>query len=198
MALIMNCFIINLYYRNYEMSPWARRLLMGRLARLARVDVPIFRTQEYMDKLQKDHNAHELPTLTQQNSNDANHDLDDDSAMSNGRTESRTYFPSDVLSREEVSHHPQRLPSVHKRNGNSGGSLRRPHHHMGGRGSGAQKTEEQAREENKKLLSEDWKIAARVVDRVMLVIAVTVGVVSFLAIFCQAPRGVEMFIPSSR
>ena len=171
---------------------------MGRIARIARVDVPIFRTQEYMDKLQKEQNSHEL---IEQNSIDGNHvrnDLDDDSSLANGRTESRTYFPSDALSRGEEVGLPQRNSSVQKKNGsgNGGASRRRPAGLT--RGSVKQRTEEQVREENKKLLSEDWKIAARVVDRVMLVIAVTVGVASFLAIFCQAPRGVEMFIPSSK
>ena len=39
----------------------------------------------------------------------------------------------------------------------------------------------------------DWQMAAKILDRVVLVLGILISVATFLAIFMQAPRVQEMF-----
>ena len=199
LALALNCFILNLYYRNYVMAPWVRKLVLGKFARLVRVEVPECRTQQYIDRLNNSHSSHYGAdkghgiSESSMNNDDNHNTVDSECGMSNGKKSDMTYFPSAILSREEVA-------ETNKQNGGTSsekvgrinitrrGKRRNKNLHRNKTIRNAEIIDDNLRAENTKLLCEDWKLVARIMDRVMLGAAVLIGVLSFGIIFIQAPR----------
>ncbi|XP_057312193.1 neuronal acetylcholine receptor subunit alpha-3-like isoform X2 [Hydractinia symbiolongicarpus] len=180
-ALIMNCFILNLYYRNYEMPVWVRRLVLGKLARLVRVHVPEDRAYGFFEN-NNNELAQQLSTLPESEMNLKNHDSE------NSNNE---FFQRSKMSRDESTMKKTRTSTFMNRKS----TLR-------GRQSSENNLSSQSSlpliedltPDEKKQLGEDWRTVARVVDRIMLFLSVSVGVLSALTIFMQAKRFREMFV----
>ena len=190
-ALVMNCFILNVYYRTYEMSPWMRRLFFDKLGRLVRIDIPQTRTQHYIEKTAGEAFG-DLNSLSETalNTGHSNHNMDGE----NG-TNDLSYFPKSTIHREDtqtIKRKTKKFSIV--QNGNTN-DMTYTKANLSTKFSLSLSSDPATRIEEKKLLGEDWKLAARILDRCMLIIAISVGVISALTIFMQARRFREMFVP---
>ena len=175
------------------MSPWIRKLVFGKLAKIVYVDVPASRTQEFIDE-QKALLANELSTL--EGNNDVNHttngvETENMTGIPNGKTVDVTYFPSALISKEEMEEATPKRQMNPTKKINDNINI----YNITKKLKQLRANEERRHEESKKFLREDWKLVARVMDRVLFIIAVLIGVSSFAAIFLQAPRGRQMFVP---
>ena len=204
-AMAMNCFILNLYYRTYEMKPWVRRLVLDKLSKIVYVDVPTNRTQKYLENMRKQSACH-LTTLnetsTMATNNHADKVPDDDSGINVGGNE--TYYANSKPTIQEEQQPIKKnrsgfrvrtftYRSRHgKRNSNESDFIQ--HRFLTGQNS-LTGMDDFSEKSDKKNLAEDWRMAARVLDRIMLTISVVTGVVSCLVIFLQAKRFREMFVP---
>ena len=178
-ALTLNCFILNIFYRNYEMLPWVRRLVFDKLARVVRVEVPHMRTQEYLDKsLGDDIETNSETTI----SNIEEMEL----TSSNGETSS-----TQPQSAKTKTFYSKKKPSVQQQMlSENTTNTKLPKSHQSIRL--VLSCDPVVRLAEQKLLSKDWKIVARILDRIMLILATFVGVVSAMAIFLQAERFRQM------
>ncbi|XP_066916789.1 neuronal acetylcholine receptor subunit alpha-3-like isoform X2 [Clytia hemisphaerica] len=195
-ALVMNCFILNVYYRNYEMQPWMRRLLFDKLARLVRIDIPHTRTQHYIDRMSTGQfrELNPLAETTLNNTAHNAHNIDGESALGNGNGE-MSYFPKSTLHREDTQTIQRKTKKFSVNQNGSSSDLTYTKSNLSAKISLSLSSDPSTRIEERKLLGEDWKTAARILDRCMLAIAISVGVISALTIFMQAARFREMFIP---
>jgi len=193
---MMNCFILNVYYRTYEMSPWMRRLFFDKLGRLVRIEIPHTRTQHYIETTASE-TFRDLNPLceTTLNTGHSNHSLDGDvGGITNGNSD-LSYFPKSTIHREDtqtIKRKTKKFSIV--QNGNTN-DMTYTKANLSTKFSLSLSSDPATRIEERKLLGEDWKLAARILDRCMLIIAISVGVISALTIFLQAQRFREMFIP---
>ncbi|XP_012563707.2 neuronal acetylcholine receptor subunit alpha-3 isoform X1 [Hydra vulgaris] len=146
-AMAMNCFILNLYYRNYDMPHWVRSLVLGHLAKVVRVDVPLrYITEIFVE-------------------------VDCPSEQSKGR------LSASNMSSEQPSDDPSfRIKS----SGNDSFCL--------SNSKASYKSKKKKMSYVKKDMGEDWRMVARIVDRLMLFLSVVIGVVSAVTIFLQTDR----------
>lgn len=203
LAMIMNCFILNLYYRNYEMKPWVRRLLLDKLSKYVGVEVPFHRTQEAIDSCKSQLTRH-LTSLRESTMATNTHVMDkvaDDDSGINVTANDGFYKQGNnmlnlrndnneikVFKKQRSTFRLKHFSS--KRSQRSTMSDDEPSHRY-------LTTENSMQIEDsvdRKSVAEDWRIAARVMDRVMLIISITIGVTSAMIIFLQAKRFREMFI----
>lgn len=185
--------ILNVFYRDYEMPAWVRRLLFDKIAHFVRVDVPLSRTQHYLDKMNKDESYNELNTINETTIVNGNTygTTEDDMSNVNG-----DFYQNRKLSQQESQGNSRKKKSTtnaptdlnYNNTSNPQITIGRTRHF-------SPATEMSPRHiDERKLLAEDWKMAARIMDRVMLIVAIFVGVVSFIIIFSHAPRFREMFV----
>lgn len=196
-ALVMNCFILNVYYRNYEMAPWMRRLLLDRLGPLVRIEVPHTRTQHFLDKMSGGHfrELNPLSETTILNNHGVVGGNSGDGAVDSNGNGDISYFPTKSTLRREDHHTIQKKTKISVQNNGTTNDLTYTKANLSTKFSLSLSSDPQTRSDERKILGEDWKLAARILDRSMLIIAVSVGVFSALAIFLQAPRFRQMFIP---
>ena len=194
-ALVMNCFILNVYYRNYEMAPWMRRLLLDRLGPLVRIEIPHTRTQHYLDKMSNGQ-FRELNPLTETVLNNSHHHGDSGAGIESNGNGELSYFPKSTMHREDTQTIQKKTKISVQQNGKSSDlTYTKTKNNLSTKFSLSLSSDPTTRIEERKILGEDWKLAARILDRCMLIIAISVGVISALTIFLQAPRFREMFIP---
>ena len=192
-ALVMNCFILNVYYRNYKMAPWMRRLLLDRLGPLVRLEIPHTRTQHFFDKMSNGKFRELSPISETVLSNAHLHGEGGGGVESNGNGD-MSYFPKSSMHREDTQTIEKKTKISVQQNGKSS-DLTYTKANLSTKFSLSLSSDPSTRTEERKLLGEDWQLAARILDRCMLIIAISVGVISALTIFMQAPRFREMFIP---
>ena len=195
MAMALNCLVLNFYHRNQRMSPLVRRLLLGKLATFLRVEMTPRKLsredtfEESVDEVEtsfgKAMNANSigLGPLSQVK---IEKDTESDNLKrlgsfrgslkerlvnnhDNETEEMNTRSQSPLLSRKAIQ---TRSDGGNMRNG----SLKR----------NAMET---------KRNEEEWKDAAKVLDRLLLAISIVIGVVSASVIFLQSERFRRMFLP---
>eukprot|EP00112_Aurelia_sp_Birch-Aquarium-sp1_P007249 Seg1789.7 transcript_id=Seg1789.7/GoldUCD/mRNA.D3Y31 product="Acetylcholine receptor subunit alpha-type acr-7" protein_id=Seg1789.7/GoldUCD/D3Y31 len=195
MAMALNCLVLNFYHRNQRMSPLVRKLLLGKLATFLRVEMTPRKFsredtfEESVDEVEtsfgKGMNANSigLGSLSQVK---IEKDAESDNLKrlgsfrgslkerlvnnhDNDTDEMNTRSQSPLLSRKSMQIR------------NDGGNMRN--------GSVKRKAMETKRNE------EEWKDAAKVLDRLLLAISIVIGVVSASVIFLQSERFRRMFLP---
>ena len=179
-AMAMNCFILNLYYRNYEMPPWVRSLVLGRLAKIVRVDVPlrniadIFADADCSADLNKNH-----PVTVENLENAVNKGIlskENDTLL-----QEVSYYATSITLEE----FPNSAQNQHKK-------FVTIDERLSPVSKPKTKTNFQSKKKNqskiKRDMGEDWRLVARIVDRLMLFLSVVIGVVSAVTIFMQTDR----------
>ena len=195
MAMCLNCLVLNIYYRTYKMPRLIRKILLGRLAEIIGVKVPHDRKYPYYSKqsareryIQKSEltplkelpiSSIDGPVGTQQQDDESGIDMhainsnDIPMASFSGKCNGNCRIES-LENENSNDHHAMRKRLKREKSYDTGG---------------AYGTSADERAQN----SEDWKHAARVLDRILLGLAVCVGVISAMTIFLQAERFRQMF-----
>ena len=195
MAMALNCLVLNFYHRNQRMSPLVRRLLLGKLATFLRVEMTPRKLsredtfEESVDEVEtsfgKGMNANSigLGPLSQVK-------IDKDTESDNLK---RLGSFRGSLKERLVNNHDSETEEINTRSQspllsrkaiqtrNDGGNMRN--------GSLKRNAMETKRNE------EEWKDAAKVLDRLLLAISIVIGVVSASVIFLQSERFRRMFLP---
>ena len=202
------------------MQPWIRRLMFGKIARLVRIDVPPCRTLEYLER-QNRRSCCDAATAASKEESMMNNNINHASEVS--ETEERNGKTNGSSNGVETFSTPGDEGGTEKRRNSSRNgtvvvnvekSTRKKHgHSKGSKSSKSSKNSKSSslkrcrtlknyeiadhklRAENTELLAEDWKRAARVLDRVMLATSVIIGVLSVMIIFIQPPRVQMLFMP---
>ena len=197
MAMALNCLVLNFYHRNQRMSPLVRKLLLGKLATFLRVEMTPRKLsredtfEESVDEVEtsfgKGMNANSigLVPLSQVK-------IEKDTESENLK---RLGSFRGSLKERLVSNHDNETEEMNARSQspllsrksmqarNDGGNMRN--------GSLKRNAMETKRNE------EEWKDAAKVLDRLLLAISIVIGVVSASVIFLQSKRFRRMFLPGS-
>ena len=196
LAMACNCFILNLYYRNYPMSSWVRRLILDKLAKVTRVHVPHARTQAYIESVQNFSRTElsplrEIPLTSMDQNSTA---IDNENNIDNTH-DTKFTTNSSCNGTKSVS------PPTRKRRALLA-TLKRENSSNTAQSSVSSDAMLCAKPfvsasnsilEDQKLQAEDWKLVARVLDRILLGVSVVIGVMSAFIIFFQAERFREMF-----
>ena len=189
-AIACTCVVLNLYYRRTEMPKWARKLLLGRLAKLAFVKVAA--PHPARKARHKSTNFFDFERSLPSNNKDGNVEISEPTI---GKRDNPVALQS-IHYNTEDNHDVQMKGSVRSRsikeaavsNGMSlNGSLR-----IGEPQSPfpLNTTSPYHEDELYQRLTwqEEWKTAALVLDRIILICAVLIGAISMAAVFFQAPR----------
>ena len=185
MAMAMNCLVLNFYHRNQRMSPFIRKILLGKLAKFLRVETNGGRFSkdstfdETLGELDSNFskalssNTINLGQISQIN-NDKESDKANLSHMGSMRSslKDRSNHEDGVDETNLRSTSPLLVRRISKKRC-EGGAV--------GNGYGIKSV-------NSNRNAEEWKDAAKVLDRLLLAISIIIGVVSASAIFMQSKR----------
>ena len=191
MAMAMNCLVLNFYHRNQNMSPFIRKLLLGKLAKLLRVetddrrfssDFPFEETLGELDSTFSkaiSSNTINLGQITQIN-NDKESDKSNLSRMGSmrGSLKGRSNHDEGADETNVRSTSPLLTRRISKKRSEAGAL---------GNANGKKSP-------NSNRNAEEWKDAAKVLDRLLLAISIVIGVVSASAIFMQSERFRSMML----
>ena len=138
----------------------------------------------------------ELNPLTETVLNNSHHHGDSGANIESNGNGELSYFPKSTMHREDTQTIQKKTKISVQQNGKSSDlTYTKTKNNLSTKFSLSLSSDPTTRIEERKILGEDWKLAARILDRCMLIIAISVGVISALTIFLQAPRFREMFIP---
>lgn len=173
------------------MPQWVRRLLLGRLAKLAWLNVPGQQTRKFNNKIFGMRNLDE--TLA-----GANKDVDLDMSESNSRMKDAALSLQAVHYKISDNENPDReknsvvrvrgkkeASEVIRRSLSSSVLAEEPQLPDQQITNSSRQQEEYFR---RLLWQEEWKTAALVLDRIILIVAVLIGAVTMASVFLQAPR----------
>ena len=197
-ALTINCLILNLYYRTDVVPKWLRNLVLGRLAKIVFVKLPA----KVIEKIQID--KRENKTQERKRSSfiesklgltlklhvlNNNHTIETGSiASTSAFLERNNSFNSNNSSMERcVEGQDEERLRHHQNHGES-----ETDHSYNGNIELFEKDNDNSVQKHtfdtRKEIKEEWRLISRVIDRIMLFLAVFIGVLSALSIFFQAER----------
>ena len=190
LALFSTCVILNFYYKRDTMPSWMKTLMFRVLGPLVRIK---YKPQQITNKFKRrsckqfliEENC-ELSEITG-NSYSGPCEVRKMNIISEGSCEENG-------SCNEVQ---QRLPIQRTRSRTQNSIHETPvlndhvgNHHQGKYIFG---TDDESRDDELTNNHTDWQTAAKILDRVVLILGIVISVATFLAIFLQAPRVREMF-----
>ena len=184
--MALNCLVLNFYHRNQQMSPLVRKILLGRLAKFLRVET---NRRRISSELSSEEILVELDSSFSKalNSNPIN--LGHMSQMNNEKeTDKATMSRMGSMrgSLKDRGNHEEGAEETNVRSNSPllmrVGNQRRSEGVAMGNGVGRKITMDSKRN------MEEWKDAAKVLDRLLLAISIFIGVVSASAIFLQSKR----------
>lgn len=194
LALFATCVILNFYYQRSVMPRWLKRLMFNVLGPLVRIKYePIgtrgktkrksrkgFIVEENCDLTQLSENSYSAPCEMRKMSV-----INETKCEANGCCSDAGQPPSLIQrtrSRTQSSVRETPILNDHVDHKQQGKYVFEPVDEM--------HTEEMIRMNNHM----DWQMAAKVLDRVVLILGILISFATFLAIFLQAPRVREMFM----
>ena len=185
MAMAMNCLVLNFYHRNQKMSPFIRKILLGRLARLFRVETKERRFEnespfeEELGELDSTFSkALSSNTINLAQISHISNDIESEKAnlsrigSMRGSLKDRSNHEEGENETNVRSTSPLLVRRVSKKRSDGGGFRNA----VGKKSNNSNKN------------AEEWKVAAKVLDRLLLAISIIIGVVSASAIFMQSRR----------
>ncbi|XP_031574174.1 neuronal acetylcholine receptor subunit alpha-10-like isoform X2 [Actinia tenebrosa] len=195
-ALAATCIILNIYHRKTEMPAWFRRLVLGWLAPLVKCK-PRCTSREIMET---QHEEAMINMMTFKSSDvrrndvyefdresvDLDMDLIENSAQSRCTQRDHLVAPNGSVPCNNIPRKRSTRGCQDEDNCNTDQSINDPMnvHRL-----------QLSERMNEEIRRKEWQDAARVLDRVLLVVSIVVGSASAMAIFLQSPRIRGLFIP---
>ena len=184
--MALNCLVLNFYHRNQRMSPFIRKLLLGKLAKFLRVET---KERRFSNELQFDESLVELDSSFSKAISSNTVNLGQLSQISNEKEADKAVMSRIGSMRSSIKdrgNHDEGAEETNMRS-NSPLLMRRASKKRsdgGALGNGVGKKSGLDSKRN----AEEWKDAAKVLDRLLLAISIIIGVVSASAIFMQSER----------
>ena len=191
MAMALNCLVLNFYHRNQRMSPLVRKILLGRLATFLRVEIT---PRKHSKDMPKEESFSEFDSSFAKAKGPSSINLGTISHMANENNTEVTLSRMGSMRgslRERKSHD----SDMEEGNGRSKSPLisRKAIKGLNDGGAiGNGVVNKDAVESNKN--GEEWRDAAKVLDRLLLLLSIVIGVVSASAIFMQSERFRDMVL----
>lgn len=193
MALFATCVILNFYYKRDAMPNWLKPFMFSILGPLVRIKYKYHPTSKTKRKSRKEFLIEE------------NRELSEISGSSySGPCEVRKMSIINEANCEENGscNEVEQRVSVQRMRSRTQGSIHETpilndHRANHRQGKYVFESDDETRDLEMTNNHKDWQMAAKILDRVVLVLGILISVATFLAIFLQAPRVREMFSPSS-
>lgn len=195
-ALAATCIILNIYHRKTEMPAWFRKLVLGWLAPLVKCK-PRCTSREIMET---QHEEAMINMMTFKSSDvrrndvyefdresiDFDMDLMENSAQARSAQRDQLVAPNGSVPCNNIPRRRSMRGCQDEDNSNAEQTPNDPMivHRL-----------QLSERMNEEIRRKEWQDAARVLDRVLLVVSIVIGSASAMAIFLQSPRIRGLFIP---
>ena len=189
LALLATCVILNFYYKRDVMPNWLKTLMFRVLAPLVRITYKYQPTNKFKRKSRKQFLIEENCELSDMSGN-----------TYSGPCEVRKMSIINETDCEEnggCNEVDQRVPIQRMRSRTQSSIRETPilndHVVCNHQGKYVFPIDDESRDDQLINNHTDWQMAAKILDRVVLILGILISVATFLAIFLEAPRVREMF-----
>lgn len=190
LALFSTCVILNFYYKQDRMPNWLKPFMFSILGRLVLIKYDYKQTKNTKGKSRKQFLIEENFELSEFSGNTYSGPCD--------IVKMNTINESNCEENGSCSEVEQRLPIQRKRSRTRSSNREIPslnEHVVNNHHQGQCICQPDGESRDDELINNrmDWKTAAKILDRVVLVLGILISFATFLTIFLQAPRVREMF-----
>ena len=190
LALFSTCVILNFYYKQDRMPNWLKPFMFSILGRLVLIKYDYKQTKDTKGKSRKQFLIEENFELSEFSGNTYSAPCD--------IMKMNTINESNCEENGSCSEVEQRLPIQHKRSRTRSSNREIPslnEHVVNNHHQGQCICQPDGESRDDELINNrmDWQTAAKILDRVVLVLGILISFATFLTIFLQAPRVREMF-----